>query len=75
MSSGFVAEGGASEQPAEPNEEWVNAQRAIEESRKRKAEVGQQADGKSLFEVLQQNKGDLGLEPRPNRSTPCGELT
>ncbi|KAJ5135819.1 uncharacterized protein N7515_005097 [Penicillium bovifimosum] len=55
MSSGFVS-AGTNEQPTERDEEWLRAQQELEEERRRKAEVGKQNDGKSLFEVLEQNK-------------------
>ncbi|KAJ5370345.1 uncharacterized protein N7496_006437 [Penicillium cataractarum] len=55
MSSGFVS-AGTNEEPVERDDAWVRAQKELEEERRRKAEAGQQKDGKSLFEVLQQNK-------------------
>ncbi|KAJ5562057.1 hypothetical protein N7461_000818 [Penicillium sp. DV-2018c] len=55
MSSGFVS-AGTSDQPTERDEEWRRAQQELEEERRRKAEVGKQNNGKSLFEVLEQNK-------------------
>ncbi|KAJ5212547.1 uncharacterized protein N7498_004193 [Penicillium cinerascens] len=55
MSSGFVS-AGTNEQPVERDDEWLRAQRELEEERRRKAEIGKQTDGKSLFEVLEQNK-------------------
>ncbi|KAJ5113642.1 hypothetical protein N7456_002176 [Penicillium angulare] len=55
MSSGFVS-AGTNEAPIERDDEWLKAQQELEEERRRKAEIGQQNDGKSLFEVLQQNK-------------------
>ncbi|KAJ5714129.1 uncharacterized protein N7483_011310 [Penicillium malachiteum] len=55
MSSGFVS-AGTNEQPIERDDEWLKAQQELEEERRRKAEIGKQNDGKSLFEVLQQNK-------------------
>ena len=57
MSSGFVS-GGTTDQPIERDDEWRKAQEAIEATRKRKEEEGQLANGKSLYEVLQQNNGD-----------------
>ena len=56
MSSGFVS-GGSLEKPNERDEEWLKAQRELEEERKRKAQLEQQQGGKSLFEILQANKG------------------
>ncbi|KAH6614902.1 N-terminal domain of NEFA-interacting nuclear protein NIP30-domain-containing protein [Boeremia exigua] len=55
MSSGFVS-GGTADAPIERDEEWRQAQRAIEEKRKEKEDLGRQNEGKSLFEVLQANK-------------------
>lgn len=60
MSSGFVS-AGTNEQPVERDDEWLKAQQELEEERRRKAEIGQQTDGKSLYEVLQQNKSELSL--------------
>ena len=61
MSSGFVS-AGTNEQPIERDDEWLKAQQELEEERRRKAEIGQQNDGKSLFEVLQQNKSESSHE-------------
>ncbi|CAI7675439.1 unnamed protein product [Penicillium palitans] len=55
MSSGFVSSG-TNEQPIERDDEWLRAQQELEEERRRKAEIGKQDDGKSLFEVLERNK-------------------
>ncbi|KAJ5568595.1 hypothetical protein VI817_006533 [Penicillium citrinum] len=55
MSSGFVS-GGTNEQPIERDDAWLRAQQELEEERRRKAEIGQQNGGKSLYEVLEQNK-------------------
>ncbi|KAJ5698481.1 hypothetical protein N7462_000486 [Penicillium macrosclerotiorum] len=55
MSSGFVS-AGTNEEPVERDDAWLKAQQELEEERRRKAEIGQQDGGKSLFEVLQQNK-------------------
>ena len=56
MSSGFVS-GGTIDKPIQRDEEWLKAQQDIEASRLRKEEEGKQQDGKSLYEVLQNNKG------------------
>ena len=56
MSSGFVR-AGTDQEPIEPNSDWVKAQQQIETTRRRKEEEGKQAGGKSLYEVLQANKG------------------
>lgn len=55
MSSGFVP-GGTIDQPTERDDEWLKAQEAIEATRRKKIEDSQQADGKTLYEVLQANK-------------------
>ena len=58
MSSGFVS-AGTNDAPVERDDEWLKAQKELEEERRRKAEIGKQDDGKSLFEILQQNKSEL----------------
>lgn len=60
MSSGFVS-GGTADAPIERDDEWRQAQREIEEKRREKEELGKQNEGKSLYEVLQANKGDTAL--------------
>lgn len=60
MSSGFVS-GGTIEHPKERDDEWRRAQQELEEKRLLKEKEGQQDGGKSLFEVLQANKGDTRL--------------
>ncbi|KAL8995673.1 MAG: hypothetical protein Q9169_004643 [Polycauliona sp. 2 TL-2023] len=55
MSSGFVS-GGTTDQPIERDDEWLKAQQEIEANRRSKEEEGRQEGGKSLFEVLQNNK-------------------
>ncbi|KAL8666952.1 MAG: hypothetical protein Q9168_007377 [Polycauliona sp. 1 TL-2023] len=55
MSSGFVS-GGTTDKPIERDDEWLKAQQDIEANRRRKEEEGRQEGGKSLFEVLQNNK-------------------
>ncbi|KAJ5420337.1 hypothetical protein N7465_002856 [Penicillium sp. CMV-2018d] len=55
MSSGFVSSG-TNEQPIERDDEWLRVQQELEEERRRKAEIGKQDEGKSLFEVLERNK-------------------
>lgn len=57
MSSGFVSSG-TNDQPIERDDEWLRAQQELEEERRRKAEIGKQDDGKSLFEVLERNKSE-----------------
>lgn len=58
MSSGFVS-GGTIDNEVERDDAWRAAQKEIEEKRRLKAEEEDQhgASGKSLFEVLQANKG------------------
>lgn len=58
MSSGFVS-GGTVDKPVERENEWLKAQQEIEANRRRKEEESQQQGGKTLYEVLQGNKGDL----------------
>lgn len=55
MSSGFVSSG-TNEKPIERDDEWLRVQQELEEERRRKAEIGKQDEGKSLFEVLERNK-------------------
>ncbi|KAF2029396.1 hypothetical protein EK21DRAFT_101172 [Setomelanomma holmii] len=55
MSSGFVS-GGTMDQPTERDDEWRKAQADLEAARKAKADLAAQHNGKSLFEVLQENK-------------------
>lgn len=57
MSSGFVSSG-TNEQPIERDDEWLRVQQELEEERRRKAEIGKQDEGKSLFEVLERNKSE-----------------
>ena len=58
MSSGFVS-AGTNEEPIERDDEWRKAQEVVQANFRRKQEQGKQDGGKSLYEVLQQNKGDL----------------
>lgn len=58
MSSGFVS-AGTDQEPVERDDEWLRVQQELEEERRRKAELGKQDGGKSLFDVLQQNKSKL----------------
>lgn len=60
MSSGFVSSG-TLDQPVERDDDWLQAQKEIEANRRRKEEEGRQEGGKSLYEVLQQNKGEYTL--------------
>lgn len=58
MSSGFVS-GGTADKPIKRDDEWLKAQQEIEANRLRKEEESQQQGGKTLYEILQGNKGDL----------------
>ncbi|MCJ1387519.1 hypothetical protein MMC18_000362 [Xylographa bjoerkii] len=55
MSSGFVS-GGTTDEPIERDDEWLKAQQELEAIRRRREEESRQTGGKSLYEVLQQNK-------------------
>lgn len=68
MASGFVS-GGTTDQPIERDDEWLQAQKDIEAGRRRKEEESRQDGGKTLFDVLQQNKGDYLLPDPPIDST------
>ena len=57
MSSGFVS-GGTADAPVERDDAWVQAQQEIEANRRRKEEESRQDGGKTLYEVLQANKGE-----------------
>ena len=56
MASGFVS-GGTTEEPLERDAEWLQAQLDLEASRRLKEEQSRQQGGKTLYEVLQTNKG------------------
>lgn len=62
MSSGFVS-GGTTDTPAERDDEWLRAQQEIEANRRRKEEEGKQDGGRSLYEILQNNKGESSIPP------------
>ena len=57
MSSGFVS-GGTTDRPIERDDAWLKAQQEIEAKRRRKEEESKQDGGKTLYEVLQSNKGN-----------------
>lgn len=57
MSSGFVSSG-TNQEPVERDDEWRRAQQELEEERRRKADLGKQDGGKSLYDVLQSNKSE-----------------
>lgn len=54
--SRFVS-AGTTEEPIQRDDEWHKAQQELEEARKLKEEQGQHDSGKSLYDVLQANKG------------------
>ena len=56
MSSGFVS-GGTADKPLERDDEWRKAQQEIE-GRRRQQQESRQDGEKSLYEILQNNKGD-----------------
>ena len=64
MSSGFVS-GGTIDKPNECDDEWRAAQAELEAKRLEQEDRDRQHDGKSLYEVLQANKGDTLLTPCP----------
>lgn len=45
------------DKPTERDDEWLKAQEAIEAARRKKEDEARQHGGKSLYEVLQANKG------------------
>ena len=57
MSSGFVS-GGTVDEPTKRDEAWLKVQQQVEEKRKQKLEAARQDNGKSLYEKLQENKGE-----------------
>jgi hypothetical protein len=61
MSQRFVS-GGSLDKPTERDEEWLKAEQELENKRREKAELAKKHDGKSLFEVLEANKGDYSLD-------------
>lgn len=62
MSSGFVS-GGTTDAPIERDNEWLKAQQEIEANRRHKEEESRHEGGKTLYEVLQGNKGDYHTDP------------
>lgn len=57
MSSKFVS-GGSLENPTQRDDEWLKAEKELEDKRRVKAEQEkQQQSGKTLYETLQENKG------------------
>jgi hypothetical protein len=54
--SRFVS-GGTVDKPTERDDEWLKAQETIEAARRKKEDEARQHGGKSLYEVLQANKG------------------
>ncbi|KAL8824133.1 MAG: hypothetical protein Q9191_005278 [Dirinaria sp. TL-2023a] len=61
MSSGFIS-GGTADQPTERDDEWLQAQQEIEARRRDREEAGRQEGGKTLYEVLQNNKEEAFQE-------------
>jgi len=64
MSSGFISAGTVDSPVGQDvpksdakSDEWVKAHQEIQESRRRREEASRQESGKSLFEVLEANKG------------------
>ncbi len=57
MTSRFVSAGLVDDSDQNTTDEWEKTQKDIEETRRRKEEEGRQEGGKSLYEVLQLNKG------------------
>lgn len=60
MSSGFVPAGSDAAAPTKPDDAWVKAQQLVAQSRSKEATPSKQDDSKSLYDVLQQNKGRSG---------------
>ena len=61
MASRFVS-GGTLENPTERDSEWLQAQQDLEaQRRQREDERDKRQDGKTLYEVLQANKGILSI--------------
>lgn len=56
--SRFVS-GGTADAPTERDDEWLKAQQELEANRRREEDESKEQEGKSLFEVLQANKGRL----------------
>ena len=61
MSSGRFVSGGTIDQPIERDDEWHKAQQELEAQRRTKEAASHDNDGKSLYEVLQANKGKYKL--------------
>lgn len=59
MTSRFVSAGLVDDSDQNTTDEWEKAKRDLEETRRLKEEEGRQEGGKSLYEVLQQNKGKM----------------
>lgn len=57
--SRFVTEGANEEYKAAKDDEWARVQQDLQLNQQKKQDEGKQEDGKSLFEVLQANKGSL----------------
>lgn len=70
MSSGFVS-GGTTDNPIQRDDEWLEAQKEVEANRRRKEEEARQEGGKTLYEVLQNNKGDYMPPSITNIKSDC----
>lgn len=66
--SRFVSSGTV-DQPIDRDEEWKRAQQELEETRRKKYEQDQEQDGRSLYEVLQANKGTKDVYPTASSSS------
>lgn len=58
MSSGFVSSG-TNDAPVTRDAAWLEAEKQLEAARARKAQLARAQDGKSLYEVLQENKSTV----------------
>lgn len=68
--SRFVSAGTSEDNAAEKDDEWIKVQRELEANRDRKVQPGAQEGGKSLYEVLQANKGaSFYTESRPRAAS------
>ena len=54
--SRFVS-AGANEEQVERDDEWIKAREEVEANQRKDLEPGRQEGGKTLYEVLQANKG------------------
>ena len=61
--SRFISAGTDEEVPTERDEAWRKAQQELEAKKVQKAEADKQDGSKSLYETLQNNKGDSTIAP------------